>query len=50
MKDEFDKGDFADPEDDEYRQVTIEGLIKVLSILFVVGIYVVILLKILVLE
>ncbi len=50
MKEELDENDFSNLEEEGYRPVTIEGLIRALSILFVLGIYVVILLKILILE
>ena len=51
MKDDAEDNDFANlGEEEEYRPVTIEGLIRVLSILFVLAIYVVIILKILILK
>jgi hypothetical protein len=51
MKDDIDENEMPKMEEQEaYRPVTIEGLIRVISILFVLGIYVVFILKILILE
>lgn len=51
MEEQPDEHDFANlQEQEEYRPVTIEGLIRVLSILFVLGIYIIIFLKILILR
>jgi|GEM_PF-3884747 hypothetical protein len=51
MNEEFDDSDFQNFEEpEEYRPVTIEGLIRVVSILFVLGIYIVIFLKIMFLD
>ena len=51
MKEEREDNEFSDLRDEEeYRPETIEGLIRVLSILFVLAIYAVIFLKILILE